>query len=148
MLFSGHNWHFLNGGSFSKRRVYFLERKMRSCPAFCKRTWYGSILPERKIDFQKLCVKQSEFLLRTPIFAAQNSAMNNPHEYQQELKKIQDKDFTHNWVSSSAFLFYLQVACIVAFVFGGCYMLYTKRFNQPPVKVPENTLYTPKYNTK
>ena len=71
--------------------------------------------------------------------------MNNPQEYQQELKKIQDKDFTHNWVSSSAFLFYLQVACIVAFVFGGCYMLYTKRFDKPEVKVQESTLYTPKY---
>lgn len=71
--------------------------------------------------------------------------MNNTQEYQQELKKIQDKDFTHNWVSSSAFLFYLQVACIVAFVLGGCYMLYTKRFNQPPVNVQESTLYTPKY---
>jgi hypothetical protein len=79
--------------------------------------------------------------------------MNNPQslphqsgEYHEELKKIQDKDFTHNWVSSSAFLFYLQVACIVAFVLGGCYMLYTKRFDQPPVKVQESTLYTPVYN--
>jgi hypothetical protein len=89
--------------------------------------------------------KQSDFLYRTPIFAAQNSAMSNPQEYQQELKKIQDKDFTHNWVSSSAFLFYLQVACIVAFLFGSCYMLYTKRFDKPTVKVQESTLYTPKY---
>jgi len=71
--------------------------------------------------------------------------MSNQQEYQQELKKIQDKDFTHNWVSSSGFLFYLQIACIVAFVFGGCYMLYTKRFNNPPAKVQESTLYTPKY---
>ena len=44
-------------------------------------------------------------------------------EYQEELQKVQDRDFTHNWVSSSAFLFYLQVACIVAMVLGGCYML-------------------------
>ncbi|MEO6610537.1 MAG: hypothetical protein ABIT05_00315 [Chitinophagaceae bacterium] len=71
--------------------------------------------------------------------------MNNPQEYKQELQKIQDKDFAHNWVSSSAFLFYLQVACIVAFVLGGCYMLYTKRFDKPDVKVQESTLYTPKY---
>jgi hypothetical protein len=99
-----------------------------------------------------LWVKQNDFLYRTPIFATQNSAMNNPQslprqsgEYQEELKKIQDKDFTHNWVSSSAFLFYLQVACIVAFVFGGCYMLYTKRFDKPVDKVQESTLYTPKY---
>lgn len=68
-----------------------------------------------------------------------------PNEYQEELKKVQDKDFTHNWVSSSGFLFYLSVACIVAFAFGGCYKLYTKRFEEPRVKVQESTLYTPKY---
>jgi hypothetical protein len=71
--------------------------------------------------------------------------MNQQEEYQQELAKVHDKDFTHNWVSSSSFLFYLQVACIVAFVLGGCYMLYTKRFEKPDVKVQESTLYTPKY---
>ncbi|MEI2737965.1 MAG: hypothetical protein V9F01_04190 [Chitinophagaceae bacterium] len=71
--------------------------------------------------------------------------MDNQQEYQQELQKIQDKDFTHNWVSSSAFLFYLQVACIVAFVIGGCYNLYTKRYSKPEVPVQESSLYTPKY---
>ncbi len=67
------------------------------------------------------------------------------HEYQQELEKVQDQDFTHNWVSSSAFLFYLQIACVVAFVLGSCYMLSTKRFDKPEVPVQESTLYTPKY---
>jgi hypothetical protein len=71
--------------------------------------------------------------------------MNHSQEYQQEVQKIQDRDFTHNWVSSSAFLFYLQVACIVAFVLGGCYMLSTKRYNKIDVPVQESTLYTPKY---
>ncbi len=66
-------------------------------------------------------------------------------EYQHELKKVQDKDFAYSWVSSSAFLFYLQIACMVALVFGGCYMLYTKRFEKPEYKVQESTLYTPKY---
>ena len=67
-------------------------------------------------------------------------------EYQEELQKVQDRDFTHNWVSSSAFLFYLQVACIVAMVLVGCYMLYEKRYKgKPDVVVPDNTLYTPKY---
>jgi len=67
-------------------------------------------------------------------------------EYQEELQKVHDRDFTHNWVSSSAFLFYLQVACIIAMVAGGSYMLYTKRYKgKPEVSVPENTLYTPKY---
>ena len=66
-------------------------------------------------------------------------------EYQEELQKVHDRDFTHNWVSSSAFLFYLQIACMVALVLGGCYMLSTKRFKQPQVPVQESTLYTPKY---
>ena len=58
-------------------------------------------------------------------------------EYQEELQKVQDRDFTHNWVSSSAFL---------AMVLGGCYMLYEKRYRgKPDVTVPDNTLYTPKY---
>ena len=66
-------------------------------------------------------------------------------EYQEELKKVQDKDFTHNWVSSSGFLFYLQIACVVALLFGASYMLYTKRFQKPEVKIQESTLYTPQY---
>ena len=71
--------------------------------------------------------------------------MTNPQEYHEELQKIQDKDFTHNWVSASAFLFYLQVACIVAFLFGGCFMLYTKKYTKTEVPVQESSLYTPKY---
>ena len=71
--------------------------------------------------------------------------MSQNEEYSKDLQKIQDKDFAHDWVSSSAFLFYLQVACIVAFVLGGCYMLYTKRFSKPEVTIQESTLYTPKY---
>jgi hypothetical protein len=86
----------------------------------------------------------------TPIFAAQNQSMSDQQGYHQELQKVQDKDFAHNWVSSSGFLFYLQVFCIVAFVLGGCYMLYTKRYDKEGngtsnAPVPENTLYTPKY---
>ncbi|TMI70490.1 MAG: hypothetical protein E6H09_16220 [Bacteroidetes bacterium] len=71
--------------------------------------------------------------------------MSQHSQYQQELQKVQDKDFAHDWVSSSAFLFYLQIACMVAFLFGGCYMLYTKRFEKPEVKIQESTLYTPQY---
>ena len=67
------------------------------------------------------------------------------NEYQEELQKVQDRDFTHNWVSSSAFLFYLQIACVVAFILGGCYMLSTKRFEKPKVPIQESTMYTPKY---
>lgn len=71
--------------------------------------------------------------------------MSHQQEYHAELQKVQDKDFMHNWVSSSAFLFYLQVACIVAFLFGSCYMLYTKRFDTPEAPVQESSQYTPKY---
>jgi len=71
--------------------------------------------------------------------------MDHQQEYQQELQKVRDKDFTHDWVSSSAFLFYLQIAVLVAFLFGASYMLYTKRFEKPEVEIQESTLYTPKY---
>lgn len=71
--------------------------------------------------------------------------MNQHPEYQQELKKVQDKDFTHSWVSSSGFLFYLQIACILAFVLGGCYKLYTKKYEKIEAPVQESSLYTPKY---
>jgi len=57
----------------------------------------------------------------------------------------QEKDFNYSWVNSSVFLFYLQVFCIVALVFGGCYALYTKRFSKPEVTVQDSSLYTPKY---
>lgn len=61
-------------------------------------------------------------------------------------KDYREKDLAHSWVHSSVFLFYLQVFCIVAFVLGGCYSLYTMRYKgKPKVEVPENTLYNPKY---
>jgi hypothetical protein len=72
--------------------------------------------------------------------------MDQHYEYKQELQKVQDRDFTHNWVSSSAFLFYLTVFCILAFATGACYHLYTHSYRgHPEVNVPDNTLYTPKY---
>ena len=72
--------------------------------------------------------------------------MDHSSEYHEELQKVHDKDFAHNWVSSSAFLFYLQVACIVAFLIGACFMLYSKRYRgKPDVTIQESTLYTPKY---
>lgn len=67
-------------------------------------------------------------------------------EYQEELQKVQDRDFTHSWVSSSAFLFYLQVFCMIAFLFGACYNLYKHSYKgKPDVTIQESTLYTPKY---
>lgn len=57
-----------------------------------------------------------------------------------------NNDFTRSWVSSSRFLFYVKVGCILAFVLGGCYNLYKHRYKgKPDVAVPESTLYNPKY---
>ena len=66
-------------------------------------------------------------------------------EYQEELQKIQQNDFTHSWTSSSAFLFYLQVGCLVAFLFGACGKLYTKSYSKIEAPVQSSTLYTPQY---
>ena len=61
-------------------------------------------------------------------------------------KDYREKDVAHNWVHSSAFLFYLQIFCIMALVLGGCYSLYNHRYHgKPKVEVPDNTLYNPKY---
>ena len=84
-------------------------------------------------------------MVRTLIFATQKSSMTHHPEYHEELQKVQDKDFAHNWVSSSGFLFYLQVACIVAFVLGTCTVLYNKRYSKIDVPVQESSQYTPKY---
>jgi hypothetical protein len=64
---------------------------------------------------------------------------------QQETKE-QSKDFTKNWVGSSRFVFYLSVFALVAFIFGGCYKLYEKRYKgKPDVEVQSSTKYTPEY---
>lgn len=64
----------------------------------------------------------------------------------QEIIDEKQKDITGNWVTSSRFLFYVQVFCIAAFLLGGCYKLYTSRYKgKPEVQVPESTLYNPKY---
>ena len=63
-----------------------------------------------------------------------------------ELKDPKLKDIAHSWVDSSAFLFYLQVLCVVALVVGGSYGLWAHRYKgKPEVSVPGNTLYTPQY---
>jgi hypothetical protein len=64
----------------------------------------------------------------------------------QEIIDEKQKDITSNWVTSSRFLFYVQVFCIAAFLLGGCYKLYSYRYKgKPEVQVPESTLYNPKY---
>lgn len=55
-------------------------------------------------------------------------------------------DFTGSWVSSSRFLFYVTIFCLLSFVLGGCYNLFKHRYKgKPEVVVPDNTLYNPKY---
>ena len=69
-------------------------------------------------------------------------------EYHEELQKVQDRDFTHNWVSSSAFIFYLSIACLIAFSFGTCFKLYTKNYEKSghgEVTVQESKKFTPVY---
>jgi hypothetical protein len=62
------------------------------------------------------------------------------------LKDPKLKDFGHNWVNSSVFLFYLQVFVVVAFIVGGSFGLWAHRYKgRPEVAVPSNTLYTPQY---
>lgn len=71
--------------------------------------------------------------------------MDMQQEYREELEKVQDRDFTHNWVSSSAFIFYLSVFCLLAFVFGACGRLYSERYEPVKGVVTESTKYTPTY---
>lgn len=63
-----------------------------------------------------------------------------------EYKDPKEQDFAYSWVNSSVFLFYLQVFCVVAFIVGGSFGLWAKRYKgRPEVNVPGNTLYTPQY---
>jgi len=71
---------------------------------------------------------------------------NPQQEYHEELEKVQDRDFAHNWVSSSSFLFYLYVFCMIAFLVGAFFVLYNHRYGgKPDVTVQESTKYTPVY---
>ncbi|MGC8749538.1 MULTISPECIES: hypothetical protein [Hydrotalea] len=63
-----------------------------------------------------------------------------------EMNQQAKKDVSRNWVSTSRFIFYLQVFCIVAFFLGGCYKLYQKRYKgKPDVEIQGSTKYTPEY---
>lgn len=66
---------------------------------------------------------------------------------EQEVSTTQSSnDFARSWVKSSRFLFYMQIVAFTAFMIGGSYALYKHSYKgKPDVKVPENTLYTPKY---
>ena len=64
----------------------------------------------------------------------------------QQIIEDKDKDFAHSWVSSSRFIWLMQVFLVLALVLGGCYNLYSHRYKgKPEVSIPENTLYNPVY---
>lgn len=64
----------------------------------------------------------------------------------EEFIETAHKDITHNWVSTSRFIWLCQVFLVIAFFFGGCYGLYSHRYKgKPEVEVPGNTLYNPTY---
>jgi hypothetical protein len=80
-------------------------------------------------------------LTSTLTFAGQYSNMQ-----QESTVSAGKKDFTKNWVSSSRFLFHVQIFTFTAFLLGSCYGLYSARYKgKPKVEVPESTQYTPKY---
>ncbi len=55
-------------------------------------------------------------------------------------------DIERSKPSKSRYLFLLGFFCYFIFAWAGCYNLYTHRFKQNKgIKVPENTLYDPKY---
>jgi len=63
-----------------------------------------------------------------------------------EILEHKEKDFRYDWVKSSRFLFYVQVFCILAFLVGACYKLYTQRYKgKPDIEIQSSTLYTPEY---
>jgi hypothetical protein len=63
-----------------------------------------------------------------------------------ETNETSEKDIKTNWISSSRFLFYLHVFCILAFILGGCYKLYDHRYRgKPDVEVQKSSQYTPEY---
>ena len=64
----------------------------------------------------------------------------------QEVIDNTHKDFSHNWVSTSRFIWFCQVFLVVAFILGTCMGMYAHRYKgKPEVNVPENTLYNPQY---
>ncbi|RFM28567.1 hypothetical protein [Deminuibacter soli] len=63
-----------------------------------------------------------------------------------DIEEIKEKDIRYNRVSSSRFLFYVQVFCILAFVLGSCAQLYRSHYQgKPDIEVQGSTKYVPEY---
>ena len=57
-----------------------------------------------------------------------------------------DREFGRNWVTSSRFMFYMQVFAFLAFVTGCSYNVCKSTYKgKPKVEVQESTQFTPKY---
>ncbi|MDE1192584.1 MAG: hypothetical protein PW786_10665 [Arachidicoccus sp.] len=66
--------------------------------------------------------------------------------YNVELEKLKNTDFAYNKVSSSRFLFYLQLFGTLILLFTTFYVLWTHRYTgKPDVEIQSSTLYTPEY---
>lgn len=64
----------------------------------------------------------------------------------EELAKVRRKDVRYSWVSSSRFIFYIQVTIYASIILGGCYTLYQHKYHgKPNVEIPSNTNYNPTY---
>jgi hypothetical protein len=60
--------------------------------------------------------------------------------------KPDDREFGKNWVTSSRFLFYMQVFAFLAFVAGCSYNVYKQSYKgKPKVEVQSSSEFTPKY---
>ena len=71
--------------------------------------------------------------------------MDTQHNYQEQ--EIANKaDIEYSKPSKSRFLFLLFFFGFFIFCWAGCYKLYQNKFQKnDDIKVPENTLYEPKY---
>lgn len=88
------------------------------------------------------CAVKAIFYTPETLFLQRNQAIMDQHS----APDPKEKDFTHNWVNSSVFLFYLQIFILIAFTFGCAYGLYSKRYKgRPEVPVQSSSQYTPAY---
>jgi hypothetical protein len=86
--------------------------------------------------------KSATVLHPAPIFAPQTFFMAQDQLHLPE----DDREFGKNWVTTSRFMFYMQVVALAAFMAGCSGFLYSYRYKgKPKVAVPESTQYTPKY---
>jgi hypothetical protein len=57
-----------------------------------------------------------------------------------------DREFGRNWVTTSRFMFYMQVVAFLAFVTGCSFNVYKQSYKgKPKVEVQSSTQFTPQY---